>query len=406
MEELLLANSGEDEFEEMLKVLAIKLWCDMTGELTISGFDNISVVERTNESLRVISSQWPGVLKEAVIKITGEQIRACFMLLDNYNFINYGYEAIDALFEYIVSKEKKGAKGQYFTPRYIVNHCVKLTKPQNGEVIIDPAAGSGAFLYHSAQYINSNMDNANDNANDNARYKLLAFDFDEKAIRICKLLMYVAKTANFKAYKINSLITSQSQQSLFSIKSEESIMTIEDYLRLNRIETKVDLILTNPPFAGEVNERELLNNYEVSQGKQRIERDILFIERCIDLLKPDGRMAIVLPDNVFGSQENSALREWIYTKAKIVGVIGLPRNTFMPHTPVKTSILLLKKRSKKAYKDEEIFFGISEQAGKNSRGVLQYLKNKEETMENVAHDLAQIETEFENFISDKKEQWI
>ena len=402
MEELLLANSGEDEFEEILKILAIKLWSDMKERIPISGFDNENIIDRTNEALRIISSQWPGVVKEAVIHITGVQIKACFMLLDNYDFISYGYEAIDALFEFIVSKEKKGAKGQYFTPRYIVNHCVNLAKPQNGEVIVDPAAGSGAFLYHSARFINNNIDYENDKA----RYKLFAFDFDEKAVRICKLLMFVSHMQNSKAYRINSLITHQAQQSLFSAQYEESIITIEDCLRINKIDTKVDLILTNPPFAGEVNEKEILNNYEVAAGKLRVERDILFIERCIDLLKPDGRMVIILPDNVFGSQENCVLREWIHKKAKIVAVIGLPRNTFMPHTPVKTSILLLKKRSKRAMDDEEIFFGISEKAGKNSRGVLLYSDEKKETMENVAHDLAQIETEFEKFINDRKEQWI
>jgi type I restriction enzyme M protein len=399
MEELLLANSGEDEFEEILKILVIKLWSDMTKNISVSNLDNESAAKYINESLRIVSSQWVGVIKDTSSKIRGEQIRACFMLLDNYNFLSYGYEAIDALFEYIVSKEKKAAKGQFFTPRYIINHCVNIAKPQNGEVIIDPAAGSGAFLYQSSRYINNNTHTV-------PEYRLFAFDFDEKAVRICKLLMFVAQITNFKAYRVNSLITTQSQQSFFSSKSEESIMTIEDYLRINKLEAKADLILTNPPFAGEINEKEILDNYEVAQRKRRIERDVLFIERCINLLKPNGRMVIILPDNVFGSQENIFLRKWLYTKAKIVGVIGLPRNTFMPHTPVKTSILLLKKRSKKATEDDKIFFGISEQSGKNSRGVLQYADGKENAIENVAHDLAYIENEFEKFVDENKEWWI
>jgi len=403
LEELLLANSGEDEFEEILKVLTLQLWCESVAlEVDIfHNMENKAVIEYANEQLCKISAQWQGVLRVTEIKITSEQIRACFLLLSNFRFLSYGFDEIDALFEHIVSKEKKGAKGQFFTPRYIINHCVNLAKPQNGETIVDPAAGSGAFLYHSAKYINRNAEEKN-----NARYNLFAFDFDDKAVRISKLLMYVAEINNLKINRVNSLITNKSQQSLFTSKSEDTIMTIEDYLRLNKLETKVDLILTNPPFAGEVNEEELIENYEVAQGRKKIERDILFIERCINILKPGGRMVIVLPDNVFGSRDNARVREWIYSKARIVGVIGLPRNTFMPHTPVKTSILLLKKRTRKPKPNEDVFFGISEQAGKNSRGVLQYSKGKEKIMENVVHDLSVIENEFHKFINEDKEKWI
>jgi hypothetical protein len=71
MEELLLSNSGEDEFEEILKLLAMKLWDDMTENVTVSGFDNGGIVERTNETLKKITYQWPGVLKDASINISG-----------------------------------------------------------------------------------------------------------------------------------------------------------------------------------------------------------------------------------------------------------------------------------------------------------------------------------------------
>lgn len=404
LEELLLANSGEDEFEEILKILTLKLWCEGVAPRAdiFHHLGSGEVIKYTNEQLGRISIEWLGVLKDVKIKMTGEQIKACFLLLSNFSFLSYGFDEIDALFEHIVCKEKKGAKGQFFTPRYIINHCVNLTKPQNGETIIDPAAGSGAFLYHSAKYISKNtIGEKND-----ARYNLFAFDFDDKVVRISKLLMHVSGLSNLKINKVNSLITNKSQQSLFASKTEDSIMTIEDYLRLNKLETKVDLILTNPPFAGELNEDGFIENYEVAQGKKKIERDILFIERCINLLKPGGRMAIILPDNVFGSQNNAYVREWIYSKARIVGVIGLPRNTFMPHTPVKTSILLVKKRTKKLESNEDVFFGISEQAGKNSRGALQYSEGKERTIENVSHDLSIIENEFDRFISEDKERWI
>ena len=81
-------------------------------------------------------------------------------------------------------------------------------------------------------------------------------------------------------------------------------------------------------------------------------------------------MAIILPDNIFGSKDNEVLRRWIYDTCRVVGVVGIPRNAFMPHTAIKTSILFLQKREQKRKFSEEVFFGISEQSGKDSRGNL------------------------------------
>ena len=81
-------------------------------------------------------------------------------------------------------------------------------------------------------------------------------------------------------------------------------------------------------------------------------------------------MAIVLPDNIFGSKDNELLRRWIYDTCRVVGVVGIPRNSFMPHTAVKTSILFLQKREQQRNSTEEVFFGISELPGKDRRGNL------------------------------------
>ena len=153
--------------------------------------------------------------------------------------------------------------------------------------------------------------------------------------------MYVSKLEKSHIYRVNSLIKNN------KVSDGENITSIEDILRIEKQKELFDIIMTNPPFAGEITESEILESYFVSTGKNRIERDILFIERCIELLKPNGRMSIVLPDNIFGSRETEDLRRWINEKCRIIGVVGIPRNTFMPHTAVKTSILFLQKREKK-----------------------------------------------------------
>ncbi len=177
----------------------------------------------------------------------------------------------------------------------------------------------------------------------------------------------------------------------------KSLQPVEDILRIEKKKDLFDVIITNPPFAGEIIEPDILESYEISYGKTRIERDVLFVERCISLLKPGGRMAIVLPDNIFGSKDNELLRRWIYDTCRVVGVVGIPRNSFMPHTAVKTSILFLQKREQQRNSTEEVFFGISELPGKDSRGNLLFKDESSKTWKNVNHDLDQIAVEFKQF---------
>lgn len=381
LEEVILANSGENEFEEIFKLVILKLWDELNDEpveLTI---------DTANQKLKKIDAKWDGVLSEARFLISEEHYQICISILKTFSLFKDGYEGVDGIFEFLISKEKKGTKGQYFTPRYIVDFCTKIISPKEGETILDPAAGSGAFLYHAKQ--NCSCIEAKD---------LWGFDFDAVATRVAKLLMYVSGLEKAHIYRVNSLVKNNKSA------EGENITTIEDMLRIEKQKQLFDVIMTNPPFAGEITEPEILDSYYVSAGKSRIERDVLFIERCIELLKPNGRMSIVLPDNIFGSKETEDLRKWINDKCRILGVVGIPRNTFMPHTAVKTSILFLQKREKKSKCEENIFFAISEKPGKDGRGNIIY-KSKIHTWAEIDHDLNDIIVKFNEFKDAEKIGW-
>lgn len=388
LEEVMLANCGENEFEEIFKIVLIKLWNDLHNAAV-----TICTLDEADRLLTLIDDNWPGVLNETKLNITEEQLSVCLNIIKTCSFAEDGYEGIDGMLEYIISREKKGAKGQFFTPRYLVNFCINIINPKPGESILDPAAGSGAFLYHA--YLQGGID-----GND-----LWGFDFDNTAIRIARLLMYVGAVKDVHLHKVNSLLKNDVRASLSKKEPGEISTTIEDILRIEKKKDLFDIIITNPPFAGEIIEPDILKSYHISYGKARIERDVLFVERCISLLKPGGRMAIILPDTVFGSKDNQALRRWIYDTCRVVGVIGIPRNTFMPHTAVKTSILFLQKRQQKRITSEKVFFGISEQPGKDSRGNLLFKDECSKTWKNVNHDLAQITDTFKTFIMNERISW-
>lgn len=387
LEEVMLANSGENEFEEIFKIVLIKLWEDLHSE------NKVQTVNDANDLLTLIDSNWPGVLVEKKFNISDEQFSVCFDVIKSYSFIQDNYEEIDGIFEYIVSREKKGAKGQFFTPRYLVDFCVNILNPQSNESILDPAAGSGAFLYHA--YLHGKIKGSD----------LWGFDFDNTVVRVARLLMYVGAVRGVHIHKINSLLKKDTQASFLEKESSEIFTTIEDVLRIEKKKDLFDVIITNPPFAGEIIEPDILKSYEISYGKARVERDVLFVERCINLLKPGGRMAIVLPDNIFGSRDNETLRRWIYDICRIVGVVGIPRNAFMPHTAVKTSVLFLQKRKSPRNSSEEVFFGISELSGKDSRGNLLFKDDRSKNWKNVNHDLDQIAVEFKQFLNSEGIGW-
>lgn len=389
LEEIMLANSGENEFEEIFKLLVLKLWTELKGNNEIF----VSTIKDANIILSKIDKEWSGVLTETAFNISDEQFSVCLGIVNSFYFTADGYEGIDCIFEFIVSKEKKGSKGQYFTPRHIVDFCVKILNPKDGETVLDPAAGSGSFLYHSYR---NGLINGKD---------LWGFDFDNTAVRVSRLLLHVAGIEKFHVFKANSLIKNNYQRKLFETSIGDVSTSIEDILRIEKQKERFDVIVTNPPFAGEIVEPDILESYEISYGKKRIERDILFVERCIGLLKCGGRMAIVLPDNIFGGKETENLRKLIYEYCRIVGVIGIPRNAFMPHTSVKTSLLFLQKRATERESSENIFFGISEKPGKDGRGKVFYKTERDHSWKNIDSDLDEIYTEFKRFINDEKLGW-
>ena len=387
LEEVMLANSGENEFEEIFKIVLIKLWEDLHDT------NNVYNLDSANHQLALIDDKWPGVLIERKLNISDEQFSVCLDVIQTFSFTEDGYEGIDGIFEYIISREKKGAKGQFFTPRYLVDFCVNILNPKTNESILDPAAGSGAFLYHA--YLHGKTNGSD----------LWGFDFDSTAVRIARLLMYVGAVDGAHIHKVNSLLKNDARISLFERGISEVSTTIEDVLRIEKKKELFDIIITNPPFAGEIIESDILESYRISCGKTRIERDVLFVERCISLLKPGGRMAIILPDNIFGSKEDETLRRWIYDTCRVVGVVGVPRNTFMPHTAVKTSVLFLQKREAQRNVSEPVFFGISELPGKDSRGNLIFKDEASKTWKNVYHDLDQITEEFKTFLNTEGIGW-
>lgn len=146
--------------------------------------------------------------------------------------------------------------------------------------------------------------------------------------------------------------------------------------------------MANPPFAGDIKQTDMLAPYELAHkpsGKfeSAVGRDLLFIERNLDFLRPGGRMAIVLPQGRFNNSSDQRIREFIMERCRVLAVVGLHPNTFKPHTGTKTSVLLVQK-----WNDDpktgplcplagnyNIFFATQDIESVNNRGEKVYVEN-------------------------------
>ena len=234
---------------------------------------------------------------------------------------------------------------QYFTPRYVIDMCVKMLNPKKDETMIDTASGSCGFPMHTILHVWNKRDNLTTSKReqwekDYVRDKVFAIDFSEKAVRVGKILNIITGDGHTNVLYLNTLDYDRWENQFkknpdWWAKYNEGFTRLEG-LRENKSSYRsfnFDILMANPPFAGDIKESRILARHELGKkenGKDqsKVGRDILFIERNLDMLRPGGRMAIVLPQGRFNNSSDKYIREFIASKARILAVVGLHGNVF------------------------------------------------------------------------------
>ena len=444
MEDEVLANAGVDVFEEVFKLIFTKLYDEflsrddkkvinyflapvintlvhdeadtnhvgaedydvLKAKVTKIVDDRFRVMEfrntgQTDTELKVkiqrlfeaAKNQWPGVFPEgATFELTDSHLAICVSSLQDIKLFNSNLLVVDEAFEYLVNKSAKGEKGQYFTPRHVIDMCVQMLNPQPGEYMIDTAAGSCGFPVHTTFKITGHLF-SNQEIPETDRQevrRVFGIDFDEKTVRVARTLNLIAGDGESNVLHLNTLDFERWRDRTES--DRKWIRTYGDgFSRLEKLRTDTeenkrfnfDILMANPPFAGDIKESRLLHQYQLGfkangAAQSKVGRDILFIERNLDFLKPGGRMAIVLPQGRFNNASDKRIRDFIAERARILAVVGLHGNTFKPHTGTKTSVLFVQKWDDELcpkLDDYPILFAVSEKAGKNNSGDYVYAKN-------------------------------
>jgi len=378
MEDEVLASAGVDSFEEVFKLIFTKLYdelsCarDKTAFLKFrnDGGMDYELKYKIQDLFDEAKKKWDGVFTEdSKILLSPSHLSICISSLQDIKLFNNNLDVIDDAFEYLMSKSQKGEKGQYFTPRYVIDMCVRMLNPSVDDYIIDTAAGSAGFTVHSIFYVWKKIRKAKGLPIDDGftteertteeknfvRDKVFAIDFDEKTVRVARTLNLIAGDGQTNVLHLNTLDYSRwneiAKQEVWNDTYNQGFRKLKALRPKGEKgykEFQFDLIMANPPFAGDIKDNQIISRYELgkkSSGKwqKKVSRDILFIERNLDFLKPGGRMAIVLPQGRFNNQSDQEIRSFIMEHCRILAVVGLTQNTFKPHTPTKTSVLFVQK---------------------------------------------------------------
>jgi type I restriction enzyme M protein len=439
LEDLVLARRSVDVFEEAFKLIFAKLydeWAarhkrqDSSLEFRIkAGESPDDLLKRMLQLFHESIERWPGIFErdEREIKIKGKALETTVSHLQNTILFETELSVVDEAFEYLVNKVYKGEKGQYFTPRHVIKMCIQMLNPSPSETILDPAAGSGGFLILTMFYVRQKIKEEKDRTK-YASESLYGIDFDEKAQKASKAIMLIAGDGSSNIYRLNSLEPWTWKGEIgfdafrkFLLRYDEEGKDKENLEELRNF--KFDVVLTNPPFAGDIDERETLRFYEIARKNNRLVnklgRHFLFLERCLEFLRSSGRLAIILPQGVLNNTTWEYVREWVMNKARILAVVGLHINTFKPHTGTKTSVLFLQKwpASAKASagkggdipEDYPIFMAVSKKPGKNNSGEYVYKKDEKGThildekgRRILDHDLDDIAEAFIKFAKQQK----
>ena len=416
MENRVLAGAGVDGFEEVFKLLFTKLYDEIESirdekrnlQFRNTGQSTTELYVKIQSLFDEAKQRWEGIFPDGtVIDLTDSHLAICISALQNVKLFNSNLEAIDDAFEYLVNKSAKSDKGQYFTPRYVIDMCVKMLNPREEENLIDTAAGSAGFTIHSILHVWKQIfkdegkeisrvftaEKKGVRCENYVRDKVFAIDFDPKSVRVARTLNLIAGDGETNVLRLNTL----NYMDWDTVIGQQAWADVyfQGFKKLRKLRAgkegwrdfQFDVLMANPPFAGDLHETQIISHYEIAKkgnGKfeDKVGRDILFIERNLDFLKAGGRMAIVLPQGRFNNSSDKRIREFIADRCRILAVVGLHGNTFKPHTGTKTSVLFVQKWNDDPNAanycprtdDYNIFFATQRKPAKDNSGEKIYRK--------------------------------
>lgn len=331
-------------------------------------------IEKLFESVR---SKYKDVINESdSITLDANSLFFAVGQLQNFSLIDAERDVIADAFETFIGYTLKGAQGQFFTPRNVVKLMSEILNQTPDETIIDPACGAGGFLVESLRHVWNVLDedakkfhwNASalaEEKNKTAMSKIFGIEKDSFLTKVAKAYMAILGDGKGGIFCEDSL-----EQPKNWGKSTQQSIKLESF----------DCLLANPPFGKEIKVvgQDKLSQYELAhkwtkKGNSFIKKDkvnkemppqILFVERCLELLSDGGRMGLIIPETYFHAPRSQYVMQFM-ARHNIYCLVDLPHNTFRPHNNAKCIAIFIEKNCPQ---QEKILMCVAEEIGHDHQG--------------------------------------
>jgi len=410
MVRLILAKALDEEKSGELP----EFYC--TPEEYLSSDGQQDVADRINKLFEEVVLQNPDVFSEhekisvgkraicdVVIELQPYRMLSDLHESDDWDIMGHAYEQYTATY-------LKRKRGQFFTNRLVVDLMAKILDPEYTDIILDPAGGSGGFLTGAMRYVRKKIlttpatDTAKQRQLDKHRTRLFLVEISKRLVKIAKTAMILNGDGHVGMTQGDSLGPYDNLN--------------DNVLRIAG-KGKPNIILTNPPFAGvgdgRVTDPKILDSFSSGirwssrsgeyqatgeRNTEGVPPEMLFFERCLDWIAPGGKIGIVMPKSFLDTQTYYPVRKMLVDKFKILGVVNCHKDTFQPHTGVRTCLIFVEKPriQKDLPKDYKIFMAISKKIGQDSEGFPIFKRDNDNNVtEIIDHDLDDIYNDYCSF---------
>lgn len=403
-----------EAFWELLKIIFCKIHDERSSDEVefyatskerrgLSG--RLGAKQRLGRLFGEVQAEYPAIFREnEAIELNPEVCSYIVSQLQMYSLLESDIDVKGRAYEEIVGANLRGDRGEFFTPRNICRMMVAMLDPDERQVILDPACGTGGFLITAMNHVIDKIRAAEIHKWGNVkraeqRTGQRVARFAQQSVIGMDLNPHLVK-----ASKMNMVMNNDGAGGLFQANALKAVATWDEELRARRLLGRVDRLLTNPPFGSKIpiDDPSILETYDLGhlwsydaasdtwtmtaaiQKSQPPE--ILFIERCVQFLKPGtGRCAIVLPDGILGSPGLGYVREWLLRHTRILASIDLHPDTFQPHVSIQSSVLVLERKTADEMAAEQaagrlhdytVFMAVANHIGHDKRGNVTYVRDR------------------------------
>lgn len=383
----------------------------------------LTVKNRINKIFTRVKSKYANIFdKNDEIKLKARTVAYLVAELQKYSLLNTNIDIKGKAYEELVGANLRGDRGEFFTPRNVMKMTVEMLAPQIEEKVLDSSCGTGGFIVNALTYVISNLEKTmekqlgkkkdkwnsdellafRDRISEVAASSFFGFDINPDLVKATKMNMVMNNDGSGNILPCNSLDPPHLWSDDFKSKLASALGISKDKITNCDSIAFFDVIVTNPPFGSKipVKDTAVLQQYDLghiwnkdSNGnwvksnklQSSVPPEQLFIERCLQLLKPGGRMGIVLPDAILGAPGLEYIRTWLIHKAYIIASIDLHEDTFQPRNGTQTSVLFLQKKTKDEIdkeeksgqmKDYKIFMAMVDRIGHDRRGTPLFKRDK------------------------------